>query len=115
MANKLYEENNIQAIADAIRYKNGYSVTYTVGQMANAIRSIPSGINPSGTKTVTSPGTYDVRYYDYCDVDMAYAVKTQSGTTLYSGTYSDCINYMQSHGGLSQLVWFAGLIFCVTD
>ncbi len=43
MANKLYEETSIQAIAAAIRQKTGGSDTYTVGQMASAIASIPSG------------------------------------------------------------------------
>ena len=43
MANKLYEENDIAAIATAIRAKNGSSNTYTVSQMAPAISSIPSG------------------------------------------------------------------------
>jgi len=41
MANKLYEESNIQAIANAIRGKNGSSDTYTVAQMASAITNIP--------------------------------------------------------------------------
>lgn len=43
MANKLYEETNIQAIANAIRGKNGSSDTYTVAQMAQAIADIPTG------------------------------------------------------------------------
>lgn len=43
MSLKLYEETSIQAIATAIRAKNGSSDTYTVGQMANAIENIPSG------------------------------------------------------------------------
>ena len=40
--NKLYEESSIQAIANAIRSKNGSSDTYTVSQMATAILNIPS-------------------------------------------------------------------------
>lgn len=40
MANKLYEETAIRAIADAIREKNGSSDTYTVGEMPAAIRGI---------------------------------------------------------------------------
>ena len=43
MANKLYEESSISDIADAIREKNGSSNTYTVAQMGNAVRAIPSG------------------------------------------------------------------------
>ena len=45
MANKLYEENDIQAIADAIRLKNGSTDKYKVSEMATAIEGIPSGGN----------------------------------------------------------------------
>ena len=43
MANKLYEESSIQAIANAIRAKNGSTDTYTVAQMADAISAISAG------------------------------------------------------------------------
>ena len=43
MSKKLYPEENIQAIANAIRAKNGSSDTYTTSAMAEAIEDIPSG------------------------------------------------------------------------
>lgn len=43
MAQKLYEEANIQAIADAIRKKNGLTDTYKTSEMAAAISAIESG------------------------------------------------------------------------
>lgn len=43
MAKKLYEEANIQAIADAIRAKNGLPASYKVSEMANAILAITGG------------------------------------------------------------------------
>lgn len=43
MAQKLYEESNIQAIADAIRTKNGTTNTYKTSEMAAAITAIESG------------------------------------------------------------------------
>lgn len=46
MAKKLYEEASVQAIADAIRAKNGSGATYRIGDMAAAVRAI------TGTKTV---------------------------------------------------------------
>ena len=54
MANKLYNDVSVQDIADAIREKNGLSTTYTISQMGNAIRAIPTGsaIN-NQNKTVT--------------------------------------------------------------
>lgn len=43
MAKKLYEETNIQAIADAIRAKNGETTTYKPSEMATAILAIQGG------------------------------------------------------------------------
>lgn len=43
MANKLYNDTSIKAIANAIRAKNGKTDTYTVGEMAGAINDIPVG------------------------------------------------------------------------
>lgn len=40
MAQKLYEESNIQAIANAIRDKNGSTDTYKTSEMAAAISAI---------------------------------------------------------------------------
>ena len=40
MAKKLYEEAAVQAIADAIRAKNGSGATYRIGDMAAAVRAI---------------------------------------------------------------------------
>lgn len=40
MAKKLYEEASVQAIAGAIRAKNGSGATYKIGEMAAAVRAI---------------------------------------------------------------------------
>lgn len=54
MANKLYEESSIKAIADAIRLKNNSTDTYKVGQMSDAIKKI-------GTQDfVVYDGEYDI-------------------------------------------------------
>jgi hypothetical protein len=57
MSKKLYEENDIQAIAAAIRGKNGTTDTYKTSEMAAAINSIPSGgmdLNNLIGRTITS-------------------------------------------------------------
>ena len=41
MAKKLYEEASVQAIANAIRAKNGSTATYKVAQMAGAVWRSP--------------------------------------------------------------------------
>ena len=42
MAKKLYEESSVQAIAAAIRAKNGGSTTYKIGEMAAAVQALQS-------------------------------------------------------------------------
>ena len=42
MANKLYNDTSVKAIADAIRAKNGTTNTYTIAEMAGAINDIPT-------------------------------------------------------------------------
>lgn len=54
MSNKLYEENDIQAIANAIRSKNGSSSTYTVAEMAQAVSNIPTGSGGTNTSDATA-------------------------------------------------------------
>lgn len=45
MAKKLYEEESIKAIANAIRTKSGSTDTYKIGEMAEAVSDIPSKDN----------------------------------------------------------------------
>ena len=54
MAKKLYEESSVQAIANAIRAKNGETATYKIGDMAEAIAGIMTG-------TPTEVYTFDQR------------------------------------------------------
>lgn len=68
MANKLYNEESIRDIANAIRTKNGTENTYNVSEMADAILAIVSGgseggITPTGSIDITNNGTYDVTNY----------------------------------------------------
>ena len=66
MSNKAYNESSIQAIANAIRDKNGSSDTYTVAQMAAAINNISTGVNgadflvPTGVDPSTGLGELDL-------------------------------------------------------
>lgn len=61
MANKLYEESDIQATADAIREKNGLTNTYKVSEFADAIRAIPTGGDGSGMKVYRTSVTLDAK------------------------------------------------------
>ena len=61
MAQKLYEESNIQAIANAIRGKNGTTTTYKPSEMAAAITAITGGGGgdlPGEALTITGNCSY---------------------------------------------------------
>lgn len=63
MANKLYEETEIRAIAAAIREKSGSTATYKVSDMASAVREIPTGSTKNiqvsyGCSRVANTSTY---------------------------------------------------------
>lgn len=65
MAKKLYEESNIQAIADAIREKNGQSARYKVAEMADAIlvlNAASCGSAQSATGTMAGSGSNDMSF-----------------------------------------------------
>ena len=53
MANKLYNDTSVKAIADAIRAKNGTTNTYTIAEMAGAINDIPTGGSSVNAKFFT--------------------------------------------------------------
>lgn len=71
MALKLYNDTDIQAIADAIRQKNGLSDTYTVAEMAAAILAL---------NVSTDPIVYVVPDLKAC-TRMSYAPGTTATTT----------------------------------
>ena len=55
MAKKLYEESNIQGIADAIRYANGGSDTYMPSEMAAGVRALKKTLI---SKSISENGDY---------------------------------------------------------
>lgn len=65
--NKLYEETDIQNIANAIREKAGTTDTFKVSEMANAI----SNIKTNNGNTLISSKCFDIQFeseVDYIDV-----------------------------------------------
>lgn len=102
MANKLYEETSIQSIATAIRQKNGLSTKYKVGEMAQAVKDIPSGSGsqkeeyhqcPENVRNFIANVTYDPSDYSTSQIETyltntpadAYPIgKTVDGVTYYN-------------------------------
>lgn len=85
MANKLYDENSVKAVADAIRAKNGSTEKYKLADMPQAIANINS---------TTMGGYWDYlsifRTSEYADLDIADVKIPKYCQSLYrsfSGTY----------------------------
>ena len=103
MSKKLYEESDVQAIANAIRTKNGLTDTYTISQMAAAISAIETGGGglPEGMATGTfqctpanitkevsiEHGLGAVPRYVIAFIDSGYA--TQNADVLFALTYNN--------------------------
>ena len=101
MANKLYEENNIKAIADAIREKNSSTDTYKVEEMAEAVKNLPTGgddslltMIASGLSATDDAGVIDLSKLHITQVrdyflakGIRYVTNPASGMTLPS-TYT---------------------------
>lgn len=68
--NKLYEETDIQNIANAIREKVGTADTFKVSEMANAISNIESGNNATGVfDVVTIEGAFEHQLIDVVTIE----------------------------------------------
>lgn len=87
MANKLYNDTSVKAIADAIRAKNGTADTYTIGEMAGAINDIPVGKSVNNVVSNYSINNQAIKDFDD---NVTY---TSDYSTSQMGTYDHPISY----------------------
>jgi len=101
MGNKLYEENSVQAIANAIRSKLGVETTYKINEMAGAINTI---VKPNGTTNITENGYHNVTAYEQAYVQVQGGITPTGTANIYeNGTY-DITNYAEANVAVPQPV-----------
>ena len=87
MANKLYNDTSVKAIADAIRAKNGTTNTYNISEMATAITNIPTAQSVDNVITNYSIDNQAIKDFDE---NVTY---TSDYSTTQMGTYDHPTSY----------------------
>lgn len=100
MSKKLYEETDIQNIADSIREKNGLTTTYKVSEMAQAIKDIPLGSGSDdnnalndfieGSITTVESDVTTVRLYAFFRLSSLATVSLPNATEIGSSAFTRC-------------------------
>lgn len=104
MPNKLYEEASVQAIANAIRSKNGTTTKYKIGEMAAAIAGLETGGKIYvETVTFTSPNREYTINHNLGEKPNFFMAFCTDNIQLYGTFYAAAISCFAKGGVLTYL------------
>lgn len=114
MALKFYESNDMTAIANAIRAKNGSSDTYRVADMAAAIEALPDKSRAILEGTVSdlvseASGVRSFCFYNYTGLQT---VNLQNATTIGERAFGGCSNLEEVVLGAVTSITYLAFSYC---
>ena len=127
MGLKLYQEADVQAIADAIRAKNGLTATYTISEMAQAITELPSGgqikyttlwrnqTPTAAISTMTVDFLQSVSDFDFIMISCRAGTINNMATENYETTYTLLTRKSAFVGATDNTYYYSRRIYCPTE
>ena len=95
MANNKLKQN-YKAIADSIRAKTGENGLMSPEEMPDKISKIETGIEPEGTKNIRANGEYNIREFEFVDIDVPGATTKDTFEATENGIF-DIAEYANVH------------------
>lgn len=125
MSLKLYQDTDVQAIANAIRAKNGLSTKYKVSEMAQAVTDLPTGgmkfttlwTNPTPTSAITTLTvnlSQSITDFDFIMIRCRAGTINNTGTENYETNYTLQTRRSAFVGATDNTYFYSRRAYCPT-